>query len=483
VLDTPAAGTAAIRGGVLRMTSYGAGTLLGVASAALLFRHLGVIDTGRYSIAISLVAIVAGVSDLGLTAVGVRELSIHTGQARDSLARNLLGLRLALSVAGVLLIVLFTAIAGYGAVVTAGVALAGVGLVLQSAQSTLVISLISELKLGWVAAFELLRAALSAALVVALIVGHAHLLAFLAVTIPVGVVILVLNGWVLRGRTPLAPSFDVAEWWRLVKDVLPYSAAVAAGTLYFYLAVVLVSLLAGAKTLGYFSVSVRVIQVLLVMPGLAVGAAFPIFSRAARDDRARLAYAMARVFEVSLLVGVLVALVLAIGASVAIKVVGGPKFAPAASLLAIQGVGLGASFVGAVWANGLLSLHRYREILVISLVALLGGGALVALLVLSDGARGASIATAADELALALLSVAALVRADRSLAPPLRIVPGVAVAAGLAVATTLLALPVLVSVALASVVYLGAVLLLGVVPEELLEQLPWRRRSDRAGAA
>jgi len=250
---------------------------------------------------------------------------------------------------------------------------------------------------------------------------------------------------------------------------------VAAATVYFYLAVVLVSLLSSEETLGYFSVSVRVIQVLLVMPGLAIGAAFPIFSRAARDDRARLAYALGRVFEVSLLVGVLVALCLAIGAPLAIEVVGGPKFAPAATLLAIQAVGLGASFVGAVWANGLLSLHRYREILIISLIALIGGGALVALLVSLDGASGAAIATAADEAGLAILSGIALARADRSLKPPLRVVPGIALAAALAVASTLLDLPVLASVAVAAAIYIGAVLGLRVVPEELLEQLPWRR--------
>jgi O-antigen/teichoic acid export membrane protein len=254
--------------------------------------------------------------------------------------------------------------------------------------------------------------------------------------------------------------------------------AVAAATLYFYLAVLLVSLLASGRTLGYFSVSVRVIQVLLVVPGLAIGAAFPIFSRAARDDRARLVYALGRVFEVCLLVGALLALCLAVGAPVAIEVVGGPKFAPAASLLAIQGLGLGASFLGAVWATGLLSLHRYREILTINLLALVVGGGLIAALVSIDGARGAAIATAADEFVLAALSGAALIRVDRALMPPLRTVPGITLAVGLAIASTLLHLPVLASVALAGAIYLVAVRVLGVVPEELLEHLRWHRRAD-----
>ena len=98
-------------------------------------------------------------------------------------------------------------------------------------------------------------------------------------------------------------------------------------------------------------------------------------------------------FEVSLLTGIWCALMLGFAGSLAISVIGGSKFAPAAPLLAIQGVGLAASFVGAVWAYALLGLNRYRAILVLNLGALIGGTVLVALLLLADGIHGAAIAT------------------------------------------------------------------------------------------
>lgn len=475
VLDTSAAGPAVIRGGALRVAAYVVGTALGVAASALLYRHLRVVDTGKYSLAVSLVAIVAGLSDLGLTAIGVRELSVRTGEARDAIARDLVGLRVAVGVVGAVAVTIFSAAVGYGATLTVGVALAGVGLVLQSTQSTLSMALISDLRLGWVSGFEFLRAFLNALLIAVLVLAGAQLVAFLAVPIPVGMVVLALNCWILRGRIPLVPAFRASAWWSLMRKVLPYSAAVAASALYFYVAVVLVSLLASPHELGYFSVSARVIQVLIVLPGLAVGAAFPIFSRAARDDRDRLGYALGRVFEVSLILGAWVSLTLAIGASLAIKVIGGAEFAPATSVLAIQGVGLGASFVGAVWANGLLSLGHFRAILSISVFALVVGGALVALLVTVDGANGAAIATAAAEGVLALLNGVVLARLDHRLVPPLRVVPVVALALALAAATTLLPLPVIPSVLLASVIYGAVVVALRAVPRELREHLRWRR--------
>src|SRR5436853_7815059 len=93
ILDTSAAGAAAIQGGGQRLAGYGLGVLLTVGSAALLFRHLGVVGAGQYVTAVSLVTIAGGLSDLGLTGIGVRELSVRDAPGRDRLVRNLLGLR------------------------------------------------------------------------------------------------------------------------------------------------------------------------------------------------------------------------------------------------------------------------------------------------------------------------------------------------------------------------------------------------------
>jgi O-antigen/teichoic acid export membrane protein len=470
-LDAGPAGPAAIRGGAYRVGGYALGSLFSLAAAAVLFRHLGVVDTGRYNTAISLVAIVAGLSDLGLTAIGVRELSLRAEPERRDLVRNLLGLRFTLSAIGVIGVTAFAAGAGYGATLIVGVALAGLGLVLQTLQHTLALSLMSELRWGWVAAFDLLRQLATALLIVGLVVAGAQLLAFLAIPIPVSLIVLALTIWIVRGDTPLAPAFDAAQWKPVIRQVLPYSAAVAASTIYFRIAVVLVSLISTAHELGYFSASTRIIEGLVVVPGLLVGAAFPIFSRAARDDRERLRYALGRVFEVALLIGVWLAMCIAIAASIAIKIIGGATFGPAAGVLAIQAAGLGASFVGAVWAYGLLSLARYREIFVISMAALVVGSTLVGLLVELDGAQGAAIATASGEVLLGLLTLLALVRADPSLRPPLRVVPRVAVAAGLGTLSTLLDLPVLASVALASAIYAVTVVASGAVPAELSQAL------------
>src|SRR5438105_3581827 len=119
VLSTPAAGPAAVRGGALRVGGYVLGALASAGSAALLFRHLGVVEIGRYVTAMSLVAIVAALSDLGLTAVGIREIAARSGRERWALAQDLLGLRIVLTVAGVAAMTAITA-AAYSGMLAAG---------------------------------------------------------------------------------------------------------------------------------------------------------------------------------------------------------------------------------------------------------------------------------------------------------------------------------------------------------------------------
>jgi O-antigen/teichoic acid export membrane protein len=477
LLSTSEAGPAAVRGGALRISSFLAGALISVGTAALLFRHLGVVSTGQYTTALSLSAVVTGFTDLGLTAIGMRELSVLKGAERASLARNLLGIRLVLTVLGVIVLSAFAFLA-YGRLLGLGVLIAGAGVLVQNTQTTLAVPLMAGLRLGWVSALDLARQLLTAALIVVLVLAGAHLLPFLATAGVAAAVVLPVTALLVRGMIPLSVSFDIAQWRALLGPVLTYSAAVAASTLYFRVAIVIVSVIASAEQLGYFSISFRVVEVLFAIPGLLVGAAFPIFARAARDDPARLGYALSRVFEVSLMVGVWVALSIAIGAHFAIELIGGTRFLPATPVLAVQGIAVGATFVSSVWGYGMLSLHLHRLILTFNLSMLALVAIVVAILVPLDGAQGAAIGTASVEVVAAIGNGLLLVRGRPHLAPSLRTVPRVALAALLGASPALAdSLPVPVRVLLSTVIYVGALLALKAPPPELLTLMPGRSGS------
>jgi len=472
LLDTPGAGPAAIRGAALRVGAYGLGALLSVIAAALLFRHLGLIDIGRYTIVISMIALVGGLSDAGLTSIGMRELSVQSGPARRVTSSDLLGVRIVISVLGVAGMVIFSLLAGYADVVVTGVLIGGVGLVLQSCQSTLSLSLLSRLRLGWISAIGLAGQATSVLLIAVLVAANARLLAFVAVTIPAAAVGLVLTVIKVRGDVPLIPTLHRKRWRRLLRMVLPYSIAVAATAIYLQMSVVLVSLIANAHQLGLFSTSFRIVTALMPIPGLLVGSVFPIFARAARDDKARLAYAVDRVFQTSLILGVWIALAVAIGAPVAIQIItGGGSFKAANGVLAIQGLALGPMFIGTVWGNVLLSLQRLRAIMYFNLAFLAVGAVLVGVLVSVDGARGAAIGNAAIETIEAIVGGIVVVRNDPRLMPSLASLPRVALAAAIGAAPILLDAPAVVELVLSSAAYAAALVALRLIPAELTDEI------------
>lgn len=469
ILDTTDAGPAAIRGGVIRVVGYGLGVLLSVGSAALLFRHLGVEDSGRYVTVMSLVLIAGGIVDLGLTAIGVRELAVLEVAERSRLMRNLMGLRLLLSLLGVAGAVAFAALVDYPEAMVIGTALAGLGYATVSAQSTIVSVLTVELRLGLVTLLDLLRQLLLVVAIVALVLAGAGLLPFLAASIPAGVVVLVVTVALVRDRFELRPAFDRARWRSLLRDILPFAAATALSAVYFRVSMVLLSLVSTPKETGYFGASFRVIETLLAVPNLIVAAAFPIVARAARDDRGRLAYAVTRLFEATIVAGGWVTLMLVVGAPLIIDVVAGPDFGPSADVLRIQAGALLVTFAGAPLGYALLSLRRHRDLLIITSGALVANSVLVPILANAHGANGAAAATLFAEFLLTASAAVILARIDRGLRPSLGVI--LRAAPGFAAGCALLAvpgLPTALVMALATLLYGGLGLLFRAVPDELL---------------
>lgn len=478
LLDSEEAGPKAIRGGAIRIVGYGAQVLAGVGSSALLFRHLGVVDTGRYATVLALVAIVSGATEIGLTTIGIRELAVRDEDGRRRLMQNLLGLRLALSTLGIAAVAAFAWAAQYGTTLVAGTLLAGIGVVAISVQSTLAISLMAGLRLGWVTMLELVRQALFATGIVALVLAGAGLVPLLAMQAPPAIVALLLTAWLVRRDVPLVPAFHPHEWRPILREVLPFAAASIVAAVHFRAALIVLGLVSTEAETGYFGAAFRVTEVLLLVPNLLVGAAFPIFARAARDDHERLAHGVDRVFSAAMAVGGAMMVALVLGAPFVIDVIAGPGFGPATDVLRIQSAALMVGFASTTLFYVALSLRLHTVILATACVALVVNVVLALVLSAGLGAVGAAFATLAAEIAGLVLVAVVLRRTHPEVTPGFRDVPRVLVALAAALAVALVpGLPSLVAALLGSAVYVVLLLSLGVVPRELLDALLRRRRS------
>jgi O-antigen/teichoic acid export membrane protein len=477
VLDTEEAGGIAIRGGALRLVGYGATVLLSVVGVAAVTRHLGAADFGRYSVVQSLVAIAAGVAEAGMINIGIREYAVREGRARNSMLANLQGIRIALGVAGIVLALSFALIAGYDRTMIAGVALTGVGVLIGAVQATLGIPLSAGLRWTAVTLLDVVRQLAQVAVFLGLVAAGAGLLPFYAATIPASILVLVMTIPLVRRVAPVMPVFDREQWRDLLRLVAPYAAATAVGTIYVYVAAVLMELVSTPQEVGWFAASFRIFIVLGGMPLLLVGAVFPILARAARDDRRRHAYATERLLATTVIGGAWLALMTALLSKVAIDVVAGPKFSESIPVLRIQAIALFASCLLVAATHVLISLAQYRDVLILSAAAMVASIALVLALAPSLGAEGGAYANVGGETVSALVGVALLTRAENGLRIPWPTVLKVAFAIAPAAAVALIpGLPDIAAAVLATIVYAGLLLALRAVPQELLDAIPRRRR-------
>lgn len=475
LVGSPAAGPKALRGSAILGVSYATTIAMSLISVPLLIRHLGISAFGRYTTVVAVVTIVSGLTDAGLFNIALREWSTRAGEDRAQMMRIVLGIRLELSAGGVLIGAAFALLVGYDGTLVLGTLIAGIGLMLQALANILKVSLQGDLRFGWASIIDIVRQAVSVALIVALVLAGAGLLPFFAVMIPAGLVTVGFTAVLVRRTMPLSPRLRSADSWPLVRDTLPYAASIAVNTLYFRVTIVVMSLVAPAQQTGYFATSFRVIEVLIGIPALAIGAAFPILSRSARDDPVRFAHATQRVIDLALIAGVALVLAVVLTAPFVIQVLAGAGGAPAAPVLQIQGLALVATFLSMATGYVLLSLHRHRDLLIANGAALAANIVLTLVLVPLDQARGAAIAAVVAESCLALGQLLLLRRAAKV---PVQIATlGTIAVAGLAGAAPLLVAgmhPMLRALA-GLAIYITILAALGRLPPELGHALDRQR--------
>jgi O-antigen/teichoic acid export membrane protein len=319
-----------------------------------------------------------------------------------------------------------------------------------------------------VTALDLARQGTAVVAVVALALAGASLLPFLAVPIVAGGLGLALTAAVVRGLVSLRPVFALAEWRALLRDVVPWAVAAALATAYFRVALIVTSLVADELETGIYATSFRIVEVLVMVPGLAVAAAVPILGRAAAGDPRRFDRVARRTLELALVGGSGMAVLTLLGAPVAVEVVAGAEGRPAVEVLRLHAGALLPTFVAAAAGMQLLTLGRAWTVAAANAGGLIGAVVLAVVLVPGMGASGAALATVCAEVGVATVLVGALARGHRAV---LAALPYAAPACALAGAAAALALvpwmPALAQLGAGAIVYTGGLVLLRRFPPEV----------------
>ena len=471
LLRAPEAARLVIRGAAVRALGYGTSVLLVAVGSVFLLRYLGVVDFGRFATIMSLVVIVSGITDAGLTAVGARDLPLRSRNEQPRLLANLLGLRLVLTPLGVLGATAFAFLAGYEDELVLGTLLAGAGFVLINAQVTMMLPLQVDLRIGRLTTAEVLRQALTVAGIVALVVAGASLLPFFAIPIVVGAVVVAASPLLVGHRRVYRPAFERVEWSGLLREALPLAASLVMGIIYFRVLIILTSLIASAEETGLYATSFRVFEIMFGLPTLVLTVALPVLA-VAHDNRPRLRFVLQRMTEVSAIAAVFLAILIVIVARPMIELLGGSEYVDAAPILRIQAFALVAVFLGQVWQLGLISIRRQSSLVIANGLALALVVILGLVLIAAYDSTGAAIAAVVAETVLMTALFVLLSRADPALRPQLGFLWKPTLAGGLMAACLLVpGLPIALTALLGTAVFAATIWITRALPAEVFDAL------------
>jgi O-antigen/teichoic acid export membrane protein len=479
VLASYEAGGKVIRGSAWRVGATLAGIALGLGTATLLLRYLGVAESGRYVTVMSLVAIPVYVCDMGLNVSSSRELALRGARDRSLLA-NILGQRLVVMPVSVVLIVCFAIAAGYPSRMVLGTVLAGTGATLVAVGNALLLCLTVELRNAGLALVDFTKQAVGLVGVALLVVAGAQLTTFFAVQLIVGVAVLALVPLLTGPRGLMLPRFDRDLQRLLFHTAFPMAMALALAQVYFRLVIVLMSLISTPQETGYYGGSLRAMENLVIMPIIVAGVALPLLAAAARDDPGRMRRAVEGLGEGAVIAGVFIILVTIRAAQPVMVLIGGQAFRPAGAVLRIQVVAL--LFIGLyqLWTAALLALGHQRDLIFTNAVALVAVGVFAALLIPELGARGGATASVLGDALLASLIYWRLARVAGSVMVSRAFLVRVAAAAAVATAALFIpGIPELAAAALAGALFLAVGQAVGMVRPEVHEAFALRRLLQR----
>jgi O-antigen/teichoic acid export membrane protein len=480
-IESRTAGNRIIRGGALRSAGYLVSTGGTAVAFALLLRHLGVVNFGKFSTVIALITIASGLSEAGLQVVGQRRFATLGESDRRRLLGDVIGIRLAFTPVAVAVCTLFALIAGYSTTMVVGTVVAGAGAMMAVVAGTLAIALAMHLRYAALTVVEVGRQLAIVVGIVLLVVLGAGLGAFFVVYLAAGVVMFAITAVAVGRRYVVAPRFSWADWRPILVEAAPLAFSVAINVLYLKVLIVMGSLLTSGEELGLFAAASRATEVLIGLPIFMIGVAFPLLAHAAEHEEERLAYALQRIAEVALLVGVGFVVVLVVAAEPIIAVFGGPGYSGAVPVLRIQALALVGASLTQTWMQGVVAVRAQRSLIAVNAVALASVLVLGAVFIPTLDAKGASVAAAAGEAVMALAMLRALVRARPALRPNFGFAWRVTLAGGISMLTLLLPVAPVVQGVLTAVIFGAAALALRAVPLEVFQAFtPSRGSSDTA---
>jgi O-antigen/teichoic acid export membrane protein len=469
-------GSRALRNSTIVLTAKVIARLIALVTVLYMIRKLGNQHYGVFVALINLTAISSVVLDLGFNVLFVREGARHSTEIERYL-RNVMSLRLLMSVLALLLLAALVYPIGLGDLIVPGFVL----MVLTSYSTLLRNGLYAVQQLGYEALAVILESLLLLALVVYggrtnqgvayYVWAYAAQYGFDCVYFSVVLATkrIALIGW--RFETSL-----LREWfWK----GLPFALTFVLTVLYFKIDQPLVLIFHGRVDSSYYAAAYKPIEALLFIPITFLSVVFPVLSIYHRERPAELLDALNRFYKALLIMGWPASVGIFVLARPLAPLLFGPTgFANAEAPLKILALALGIAFANNTFIGALNASDRQSSFAWVAGWSLVANVTLNLALIPPFSYIGASWATVATEVVLGVggwILTARHVGRVRVVGVSWRVIlAGLVMGVAIYPLSTLRGFEVLIPIAVGVVVYAAAILLLRALSGD---EIAWARRA------
>jgi O-antigen/teichoic acid export membrane protein len=371
---------------VARNTAFMLGGQILIKMFAFVFnvyvvRRLGDVHFGRYSAALAYVAIFAMFTDLGTSALSVREMA----RKKENIAwmvPDIVALRAVLSLMAIAIITLSAWLLGKTPDMVLGIFIASCGLLLYAFQGPLDSVMIAQERLDFSSVFRLLNQTAFMILgTILLLVGTGYiglLLASLVGTLVMGLASVYVVRQVLR--LPFERP-DPRHWWSLLQAGFPFGIMGAIREFASRFDTVFMSFVLTDAAVGWYNVPYNlIIMMLLLAQSLAISM-YPTLVREYDSGRNSIQGTVQRALRYLLLLSLPIAVGGMLLADRIIVLLYGQDFTPAIPVMQILVWALPFMFLGEILGRTIATMHLEKRMVRVAIIrALIGTGLNVALI-------------------------------------------------------------------------------------------------------
>lgn len=393
-------------------------TAISLVLIAAITRYLGVSGYGEYTTIFAYVSFWAVLADFGFFWILVREISQPQAEI-NKIFQNIITLRTCLGIVIFSLSFLVAQfIPSYSSVVKLGIGACAAGWFWMTLNSTLIGVFQANLKMYYAVITDVIGRIIILALVLMMIKLNQGLITIIWVYFLGNLINWLGSLYLARSLVRFRLAFDFPLWKKYFYEAVSMGLVLIFGYLYFKTDTVVLSLLKSSQDVGIYGAPYKILEILLLIPGMFLGNVFPIISRYLTAKDSRLNSAVQKAFDFLSMAAVPVVVGGLVLAYPIIKFVAGQEFVQASTVGPLWGLDINAPlvlqiliitvgiyFISQLFTSTVIAMGRQKDLVLPYLFFALVNIGLNLLLIPKFSYLGSALATVITGLLVLLITI------------------------------------------------------------------------------